>query len=52
MWLSPRFVIAGLLGGQILGVRNKGGYNELFQQMIERENIDIKFHYEVQVWMV
>ena len=49
LWFSPRFVIPGLLGGDVQSVRSKGGFNELFQQMIDREGIDIKFHYEVQV---
>jgi len=49
MWLTPNYVIRGILNNEIYAVHTEGGFNSIFRKMVEKANINILFNKEVMV---
>ena len=51
MWFTPRFLIYGFFAGQTVAFRSteNGGFQDIFEAMIDDQQIDIKHYFDVKV---
>ena len=51
LWITPRYLAYGLFAGQSVVFKSvdKGGFQDIFEAMIDDQNIDIIHNFNVQV---
>ena len=51
LWVTPRYLVHGFFAGKSIAFRSvdRGGFQDIFDAMIEDQDIDIVFNYNVQV---
>lgn len=48
IWTTPRYVVDGLIGGTTKFFKDRT-FDELFRLMVDDQDIDVKFNYDVIV---
>ena len=51
LWITPRYLAHGLFAGKTVAFNSakKGGFVDIVEAMIEDQNLDIVYNYDIQV---